>query len=307
MRELSGRDLVHANRSPAPACNSGPTTSATSGRISSASSPSESLQSSLVSRLQAQLPCSGSMEYSLTWKARVTPAGRRICALRARARTPKGGLCVEVRLLGSGSLSGHPILDSGFTGWPTPTAGKADGSQMAKGASATGRRPDGSKATVSLNAVAQLAGWATPTAQDHSRGSLPPRPTDTGVPLSQMAALAGWATPSSRDYKSNEASEHFHQSRALQARGKPLSEQAHQLTIGPTSTPFPAETEKRGALNAALSRWLQGYPVEWCQAAIRASRTLRPQRRGALCGSAATAMQSIRRSPRNSSKPVSRP
>ena len=70
-------------------------------------------------------------------------------------------------------------------GWPTPTSGNADGSQMAKGASTTGRRPDGSKATVSLNQVAQAAGWPTPTAQDEVRGVKPPRPQDTGVPLGQ--------------------------------------------------------------------------------------------------------------------------
>jgi hypothetical protein len=41
--------------------------------------------------------------------------------------------------------------------------------------------------------------------------------------------LASWATPSARDFKSNEGSESFHQARAEQTRGKPLSEQAHQL------------------------------------------------------------------------------
>ena len=51
-----------------------------------------------------------------------------------------------------------------LTGWPTPTVGNATGSQMAKDASATGRRPDGSKATVSLNAVAKIAGPARLTA-----------------------------------------------------------------------------------------------------------------------------------------------
>lgn len=51
-----------------------------------------------------------------------------------------------------------------LTGWPTPTVGNASGSQMAKDASATGRRPDGSKATVSLGAVAKLAGPARLTA-----------------------------------------------------------------------------------------------------------------------------------------------
>ena len=47
--------------------------------------------------------------------------------------------------------------DATLTGWPTPTVGNANGSQMAKDASTTGRRPDGSKATVSLNAVAKTA------------------------------------------------------------------------------------------------------------------------------------------------------
>jgi hypothetical protein len=37
--------------------------------------------------------------------------------------------------------------------------------------------------------------WATPTAQDHSRGDKPARPWDTGVPLSQQAVLASWPTP----------------------------------------------------------------------------------------------------------------
>lgn len=51
-----------------------------------------------------------------------------------------------------------------LAGWPTPTVGNATGSQIAKDASATGRRPDGSKATVSLNAVAKMAGPARLTA-----------------------------------------------------------------------------------------------------------------------------------------------
>lgn len=51
-----------------------------------------------------------------------------------------------------------------LAGWPTPTVGNAMGSQMAKDASATGRRPDGSKATVSLPHVASMTGPARLTA-----------------------------------------------------------------------------------------------------------------------------------------------
>ncbi len=38
------------------------------------------------------------------------------------------------------------------------------------------------------------ASWVSPSATDASRGSLPPRPQDTGVPLNQMLATA-WPTP----------------------------------------------------------------------------------------------------------------
>lgn len=51
-----------------------------------------------------------------------------------------------------------------LAGWPTPTVGNATGSQMAKDASPTGRRPDGSKATVSLPQVASFCGPARLTA-----------------------------------------------------------------------------------------------------------------------------------------------
>lgn len=42
---------------------------------------------------------------------------------------------------------------------------------------------------------APTAGWVSPTRQDASRGSLPARPWDKGVPLSQQATLVGWPTP----------------------------------------------------------------------------------------------------------------
>ena len=48
--------------------------------------------------------------------------------------------------------------------------------------------------------------------------------------LPGAAQLATWATPAARDWRSNDASEEHHAARREQTRGKPLSEQTHQLT-----------------------------------------------------------------------------
>ncbi len=143
MSGKSGPDHVPVSRFRALDSARAMPTNDTSGPLFTASSKSAGLQLSLENRLRALMAASGSPEYVLTWKTQDMPAGVPICALRA---------------------SGLRISGSDCSGWPTPTKGNADGSQMAKGASATGRRPDGSKATVSLNHVATLAGWPTPMA-----------------------------------------------------------------------------------------------------------------------------------------------
>ena len=62
--------------------------------------------------------------------------------------------------------------------WATPTAANAGGGQIAKGISPTGKRPNGTKATVSLNQqVKDPSMWPTPKATDgaqHEKGRLNP-------------------------------------------------------------------------------------------------------------------------------------
>lgn len=121
----------------------------TSGRTPSGSLASCGLTSSLVSRLQQR--ATGSILWRLTWKASVTPSGRPLFRLQA---------------------SGAPISDNAFTGWPTPTT-PSGGQTVPPGTTATGRKPDGSKAQVTLESVARLSGWKTPRVSDFKGGLYP--------------------------------------------------------------------------------------------------------------------------------------
>jgi hypothetical protein len=119
--------------------------------------------------------------------------------------------------------------------WPTPNTPSGGRSVDPSQMSATGLTPDGRKHTVSLEHVAKFAGWPTP-----------------------MAGTPGTAT-----YSGTTDSDSARITRDL------------VQPSGPTVTGSPASTAKRGRLNAAHSRWLQGYPVVWCQTAIQASRRLK--------------------------------
>ena len=154
-----------------------PTTD-TCGPKCSGSSASVALQSSLVSRLKPRLDSVGSMEYSQTWRAKVTPAGRSYWALYS---------------------VGAPHLDSESTGWPTPAAQNAQGGSLGN-----------DRSGISLHSTDRLLRWRV--GQRHKRRTPKQRresgqrgKRDRHTPQNVRALCgcptAGWVSPSSRDWK----------------------------------------------------------------------------------------------------------
>lgn len=118
-----GQDHVPANRGQKPGVGAAHWTTATSGQNGFGSFESAALQRSLESRLRARE--FGSTVYSLTWKVWVTPAGRRICRLHARARHKLGsdcGLWPTPRAAGGKAGPDYAKIGRSRTGISLPTA-----------------------------------------------------------------------------------------------------------------------------------------------------------------------------------------
>lgn len=154
----------------------------------------------------------------------------------------------------------RPTSGQGFTGWPTP-----DTCAGGDGPSQRGRESP---------RLQSLVAWSTPQSRDGkdvaSDEVLNHLMTRKGGQSSLARQLAGWSIPQVAD--------------AIKATPRSHQDSIVKQIFGETGPQSYAEIEKRAVLNPALSRWLMGYPPEWCASMV-------------------TAMQSFPRSQRSSSMP----
>lgn len=268
-------------------------TSATSGLSFSRLSPSEILKLSLASRLLPRLDYFGSIEYTLTWKARVTPSQRSIFALRASQRRISVNDCIgwptvchneataeidpekwtaqkaerrkrvkelqKKGLLTPGSGRGTTLAAAAaITGWCTVSSRDWKDSP---GMATEGKNPDGSirKRIDQLPRLAAICGYPTPVCSD-AKG-----PSGRTSNITTVSKIMGYPTPNAWDAQGSHGG----------GQGASLRIGAQEMTHGEKRSSDTGKTGPRGALNPEFCRWLMGFPAEWAKSAVTVTRSSR--------------------------------
>jgi len=329
-----GQALAPVPPSPLPVKEMGLMILDISGLSSSGSSASATLSSSLANRLMARLATAGSTLFQEKWKEKTTPLGRSYWAHTASARrtgdrgyisvptpnTPSGGPNSKSTATHTGrmdldgvatlaSVCSPTAMDANRGGlparpWdtgvpltqqvalatvPTPCAQEDNKSVVAH--LAMKQRMDKRDGTfsnrtsiTSLQVISKLATVATPRSEDSQCAG-----AHRGIPdtLHSQANLAAAATPSTRDWKDSSGMSEtgVDPDGSIRSRLDQLPRQAQLADSGATATGGTGETANIGQLDPAYSRWLMAVPPEWD-------------------GFACTAMRSVSKRPKRSSKPT---
>ena len=284
----AGREAAPAPASAQQAKAKGLATLVTSGLIGYGSSASAALQQCLENRLMQRLDTAGSTLFSLTWKRKATPLGRRYLERAASGRRTAG---------------------KGFTSVPSPKASDENGSRYVdpqRGSAVHYARPGhssdlchvaqhlasvptpmaGSPATETYNAagnsdysrrIVELATVPTPRVCENVQTNLDEIAATGSSWLGQGrgATVAAVTTPSARDWKdtSGMSESGVDPDGSTRSRLDQLPRQAQLAASGPTATGGTEGMASTGQLDPAYSRWLQGIPPMWCWFTVMAHRS----------------------------------
>jgi len=323
--DLFGQVLAHASRLVLPAQATALPTSATSGLSGLNSSASVALTLSLVSKLKQRLTTDGSTLFNLTWREKVTPAGRLVYRLVASAprtsdkdsgswATPTTrdhkdtGNLENSRIRKDGTIRNDTVPRQAFgvASWPTPTAA-TNLEHAAAAEKEMNRKTNGGGAMSKLTVVCHLASWPTPLVQDSKHGSVLPA-QESKKTLDVIATLAAWPTPLLGD---------AHLSSSPQAamrriaEGKPTVSRIAALASWPTPNTMEGGQTSRGGkrkgelLMGGIVQLTSGLNVTGSPAATEKPGQLNPAHSRWLMGypaewdaCAPTAMPSSRKSPK---------
>ena len=212
--DLFGQVVARANPSAQPAAVAASPTNVTSGLPGSTLSASADLTLSLVSKLKQRLTTDGSILFKLTWREKVTPAGRSVSRLAASGRrtsdkdsgswaTPKTADCKGAPYETTENRRTELRKQAYQASWPSPSATETcESLETVLARKARTKAAGHESGLMKLGTTVQLTSWPTASARDYKGLSGMGRQERKGSPadtLCNAVTLASWPTPNTMD------------------------------------------------------------------------------------------------------------